>query len=295
MKLLEAEKEGVKIGGAGDNRSRPAESQAVGKVLADRLISAETVERALGRVWCLIKGVICKDLGENHFPVTFLQPAGIRRALEDGPWMISKDLVVMSDFDGSKTLEEMDFNQIPIWIRVANLPLGMMDGGTGRILGDNGRVVGRVLRIKVIIDIRKPLMRGLTVKVGPEEKEKWVSFSYEFLPDFCYTCGLIGHTDKQCEIRLERGEVKQFSKSLRFIPEKKKGDVHDSRCGFGVLSGSQWENKGSGSKQIFGVRGDRWGPTGSGSDALTWRKAKDSSNKNKRDETPSLPKVPFEK
>jgi hypothetical protein len=109
---------------------------AVGKVFAEKLVPPKILERMLGRVWCPIKGVLCKDLGENHFLFTFLQEAGKQRALEDGPWMISKDLVVMVDFDESKTLDEMEFNQILIWVRVSNLPLGMLDEEMGTILGE---------------------------------------------------------------------------------------------------------------------------------------------------------------
>lgn len=87
-------------------------------------------------------------------------------------------------------------------------------------VGDDGLAAGRVLRIKVVIDIRKPLMRSIMVKVGSEEKDKWCPFAYKFLPDFCYTCGSIGHVDKQCEIRLEKGEKQQFYKSMRHIPER---------------------------------------------------------------------------
>lgn len=54
----------------------------------------------------------CKELGDNHF----LQATGKRRALEDGPWMFGKDLVVVKDFDGPKAIEEMQFKTIPIWI-----------------------------------------------------------------------------------------------------------------------------------------------------------------------------------
>lgn len=73
--------------------------QAVMKIMVERLITSEVVERSLGKVWCLIKGIVCKDLGENHFLITFLQSAGKQRALEDGPWMISKDLAMVMDFD----------------------------------------------------------------------------------------------------------------------------------------------------------------------------------------------------
>lgn len=54
------------------------------------------------------------------------------------------------------------------------------------------------------------------------EKMKWCPLVYEYLPDFCYTCGLIGHTDRLCEVQVPKGVVQQFSRALRFIPEKKK-------------------------------------------------------------------------
>lgn len=203
LRLSEVERGGVKIGSGGGQRSRVLDKQAVGKVLADRLVAPEILERSLGKIWCPIKGVSCKDLGENHFLFTFLQSSRKRRALEDGPWMICKDLIVMVDFDESKTLEEMEFNHVPIWVHVSNLPLGMMDDETGSLLGekigffkevdvgDDSLAVGRVLRIKVVLDTRKPLMCGIMIKVGEEEKDKWCPFAYEFLSDFCYVCAAL--------------------------------------------------------------------------------------------------------
>jgi hypothetical protein len=68
LKLSEAEKGGVQIGGSGGgHKSWIKEPQAVGKVLMDRLISPETLERSLGKVWCPIRGVTCKDLGRTIF------------------------------------------------------------------------------------------------------------------------------------------------------------------------------------------------------------------------------------
>lgn len=300
LKLSEAEKGGVQIGGSGGgHKSRIKEPQAVGKVLTDRLISPETLERSLGKVWCPIRGVTCKDLGDNHFLVTFLQPTRKRRALEDGPWMISKDLVVMTDFDEAKTLDEMDFNHVPIWVRVSNLPIGMLDEETGAILGekigvfkevdvgDDGLAMGRVLRIKVIIDIRNPLMRGIMVTVGMTEKEKWCPFAYEFLTDFCYVCGRIGHVDKQCEVRLEQGEKQQFSKSLRFIPERRKGDIFEDRRSQGFRPRGPWQSGSSGSRGSQDGRGGRWASSGSGSDALTWKKDAAPTEKGEEVKSPS--------
>lgn len=34
--------------------------------------------------------------------------------MEEGPWMVSKELLVVADFDGSKTLDEIEFSFIQI-------------------------------------------------------------------------------------------------------------------------------------------------------------------------------------
>ena len=58
---------------------------------------------------------------------TFHQETGKRKALDDGPWMFDKDLVVVEDYVPSKRPEDYQFNNIPIWVRVFYLPLGMMN------------------------------------------------------------------------------------------------------------------------------------------------------------------------
>jgi hypothetical protein len=300
--LSEEERGGVKIGGGGSRVLRVAETQAVGKVLAEKQVAPEILERTLGRVWCPMKGVVCKDLGENFFLFTFMQVSGKRRALEDGPWVILKDLVIMVDFDETKTLEEMEFNMIPIWVQVSNLPFCMMDKDTGAKLrekigvfkevdvGEDGFAIGRVLRIKVLIDICKPLMRGMMVKVGVEEKEKWCPFAYEFLPDFCYTCGLIGHIDKLCATRVKPGEMQQFFRSLRYILEKKKTEGSEERRPSEVKYRGQWYGGGAASRGFHESRHDRWASAGSGSDALTWRKRGGGEETEKGEEVMCLEK-----
>jgi hypothetical protein len=41
-------------------------------------------------------------------------------------WNLSKELIMMTDLDESKTLDELEFNQIPIWIHISHLSVEMM-------------------------------------------------------------------------------------------------------------------------------------------------------------------------
>lgn len=45
--------------------------------------------------------------------------------------MISKEFLVVKDYDGSKSLDEVDFSFILIWIQVARLPMGLMGSDEG--------------------------------------------------------------------------------------------------------------------------------------------------------------------
>lgn len=65
LKLSDHEKKGIKIGGMKAAIRGRGEPQAVAKVLAEKPVRADALESSLGRVWCPLRGVECKDLGEN--------------------------------------------------------------------------------------------------------------------------------------------------------------------------------------------------------------------------------------
>jgi hypothetical protein len=62
---------------------------------------------------------------------------------------------------GAKMIDEVDFSLIPIWIRVAKMPLGLMMRAVGEMIGgmvgkvievevdEDGTTVGEFMRIKI--------------------------------------------------------------------------------------------------------------------------------------------------
>lgn len=86
---------------------------------------------------------------------------------------------------------------------------------------DGNVAMGRFLRIKVRIDICKPLMRGVTVIADSNGVEHWCPLVYEHLPDFCYICRLLGHIDKLCISSWEKGTPLPYNTNLRCFPPKK--------------------------------------------------------------------------
>ncbi|VAI04583.1 unnamed protein product [Triticum turgidum subsp. durum] len=253
LQLCEAEKKGIRIGRKQACSSQVSKIQAVGKLFAERPARAEHVGRTLGGVWSPLFGVDCKDLGRNRFLFIFQQKADKEKALDVGPWRFNNDLLVMEDFVPSRTIDEYEFKTIPIWVRAYGIPIGMMNRETGDLVGEqigevidvdpdvNGDSMGAFMRIKVKLDITIPIMRFITtftedeveqeqkdemILLGDDEmkeirnekkegEEKIVSFTYEYLPDFCYSCGIIGHTEKSCRTRSRRTGSRQFGSWLR--------------------------------------------------------------------------------
>lgn len=67
-------------------------------------------------------------------------------------------------------------------------------------INEHGRVDGETLRIRVKMDVTKPLGRRVNLWLDGEEEVRWFFLQYEQLPNFCYGCSLLGHVMDDCEI-----------------------------------------------------------------------------------------------
>jgi hypothetical protein len=274
LKLSEEELQGVKRDWRGSREKAIGSPQAIGKLLSEKPAHPDAICQSLGFVWCPIRGIKCRDMGENIFLFTFKQESGKRKALEEGPWMFEKELIIMEDFVPSKRLGEYEFSTIPIWVRVFGLPLGMMDRTSGELVGrklgvfedmeagEDGMAIGKFMRVKVRIQVAKALLCGVMMEVDEDGRKVWCPLTYEFLPDFCFICGKLGHGMRSCSIKLSGGEKLQFGNWM-------KADMGRRRVGE-EASGRRGEVFGSSSFRGFG--NSRWGGR-SRSDSDSWRKS----------------------
>ncbi|KAK2647882.1 hypothetical protein Ddye_015371 [Dipteronia dyeriana] len=104
----------------------------------------------------------------------------------------------------------MCFDRTEFWVQIHNAPLMCMTRDIGRFLGsiigdvvdidgsDSGSFPSNFLRVKVIIEIDKPLRRCLRVNVLGDGMESIMLLKYKRLPSFCFRCGLLRHTIREC-------------------------------------------------------------------------------------------------
>ncbi|PPR92754.1 hypothetical protein GOBAR_AA27921 [Gossypium barbadense] len=193
----------------GDKNMQGFESWAVGKIMATETPNREAMYRVFRLLWYAKEEVDFVALKEGVVIVKFGCLEDRSRILNLGPWLFDRSLFSMLPFEKGKGFELYDFRMSPFWLRIYNMPLEFMDRqmaiDVGNALGElvaidwKDRFGGwtEFMRIKVKIDILKPLRRVVRI-VDKDRGERIGVIKYERLSDFCYICGLIGHTLKLC-------------------------------------------------------------------------------------------------
>ena len=166
----------------------------VGKLLAERIITKEVLKTPMIRAWKPIGSVSFKQLGLNLFLIDFENWWDKDRILEGRPWNFDGDLFSIIDFNGLTLIEDLEFGKAAFWVRMYKLPQACMGREVGMQVGlmvgevedidflDDGVGWGEYLRVKIRINLSKPLAKGRIIKL--QEKEIWVAFQYEKIPPF---------------------------------------------------------------------------------------------------------------
>lgn len=63
---------------------------------------------------------------------------------------------------------------------------------------DEGKASGAFLGARVAIEITKPIKRGVLLRMDRNEEPRWFDVNYEKLPFYCFSCGLLGHSEVEC-------------------------------------------------------------------------------------------------
>jgi hypothetical protein len=140
-------------------------------------------------------------------------------------------------------------------VRVYDLPTGFRTKNIGRQIGNK---IGQFLmvdledeksgwrdylRMRIKIDVEKPLTRIVYVSMGENRKRLSFRIGYEKLPKFCAVCGLMGHSDTECGDGVHDKEAYQYGDWLIASPERK-GRIKGNR------SSSSADTRGSDSKEF---------------------------------------------
>ncbi|KAF5464529.1 hypothetical protein F2P56_014601 [Juglans regia] len=179
------------------------------KLFTERHYHREIFKGTMRKAWHLVLGVKFRDLDSTLMLAEFESIKDKEKVLRGGPWSFDNHLVLMAEVDGRSQVHQIKLTTAAFWVRIHDLPLMARTEYVGRLLGSKMGTVeevdveagdmkwGQFLRVRVLLPVDKPLLRGSKFTIGGREPV-WVSFSYERLPIFCYRCGCLGHSEREC-------------------------------------------------------------------------------------------------
>ncbi|GKU88181.1 hypothetical protein SLEP1_g2477 [Rubroshorea leprosula] len=85
----------------------------------------------------------------------------------------------------------------------------------------------RAIRIRIDLEVDKPLQRFKTSQVTPTECKK-LRIKYERLSEFCFVCGCLGHLENDCKIA---NCIKDAGDTQLLAQDKNGGDREQSKSG----------------------------------------------------------------
>ncbi|KAL5792899.1 hypothetical protein ACOSP7_001493 [Xanthoceras sorbifolium] len=189
----------------------------VGKILTTKLINRDVFRAIIPKIWRTTQTFIIENVKENVFVFQFQNQADKRRVLMGGPWSFDKCLIVLEEPLGDGKFLDMGFTNVQFWVQLHNVPLVCMTKEIGWALGSKiGRVMdidvgatgdclGRFLRVRVVIDITKPLNRYLRVGLSEGDPDTVLLLRYERLTEYCFQCGVVGHVVREFQIANDIG------------------------------------------------------------------------------------------
>jgi len=147
----------------------------VGRLLTTRPFSKQAMMNTLKLVWKLAKEVTIMALEDNLFLFKYSSETDKDRVIEGSPWFFDKHLLLFSEYNGDLRPDEYSFTKALFWIRVYELPLGKRSKEMAERIGSRiGKLVAvdptleaggwaRFIRVRVEIDITKPLRRAVMI------------------------------------------------------------------------------------------------------------------------------------
>ncbi|XP_042972731.1 uncharacterized protein LOC122304523 [Carya illinoinensis] len=222
----------VKLDGPKE-RIRMGEYCIVGRAMVEKMVNSKAFRTTMSQIWRLQGWVKFKEIGDQSFLIEFQELADKEKVLGGRPWFFDRCLLSLQEIDAKVSINSMQFRFEPFWVQLHNLPLATMTEEVGiQFVESIGHVIrvdaevdarawGHCLRVRVAVDLHKPLLKGKWMLF--EDQEHWISFKYERLHNFCFHCGILYHKGKNCnsirhEQQKEDQAPQQYGHCLRAQP-----------------------------------------------------------------------------
>lgn len=150
-------------------------------------------------------------MGGYRYSFVFFHILDLQKVIDGGPWTFEQSLLVYHRLQLNEDPHLVPLNSMDIWLQLYDVPKGLV---SDKVLQSIGNYVGDsvktdhmnikepwrlYVRVRITMDVTKLLKRRMMIK-RDGGVWNWVNFKYENLSLFCFVCGKMGHSDRDCEV-----------------------------------------------------------------------------------------------
>ncbi|XP_030964759.1 uncharacterized protein LOC115986035 [Quercus lobata] len=145
------------------------------KFYTKRVLNTEAIARNFTHLWRLRNGFKIKDVGDHIVLFIFDSKLEADRVVDSQPWSFDKHLLAIQRYEKQMPIRELCFDHIPFWVQVYDIPIKFINRsvsegiclGIGEVytIENSAMEGGDFMRIRVIIDISKPLCQGRRISM----------------------------------------------------------------------------------------------------------------------------------
>ncbi|KAJ4823413.1 hypothetical protein Tsubulata_042683 [Turnera subulata] len=172
-----------------------------------RIIGYRALNSRLARLWQLSSGFKLTFLEHNYYMVKF-HSTDYMKVLTGGLWMILGLYLSVERWRPNFNPNTHRVSSVVAWVCIPGVPAKHYHVGVLRMVGDQ---IGRTVRIDIPtqqadraqfarIAIELDLTKALESRVNFEGV--WYHIVYEDIPQFCFECGMAGHSLVSCPSRV---------------------------------------------------------------------------------------------
>ncbi|KAI7983760.1 hypothetical protein LOK49_LG15G00619 [Camellia lanceoleosa] len=174
---MEIELNSIELVDGPDARDEVSQRCLLRKILGSKSLNKQAVSSIIHGAWNVRNSFSISPWNDNLFLFTFEDDEDRQWVLEEAPWSVMGNLTVLKLVELRSPVSQMDFTWSPFWVQVHGLLMDKMTKTNGETIGQRlGRLI-RVdghceglllnrsfLRIRVELDVTKPLPRGFFLK-----------------------------------------------------------------------------------------------------------------------------------
>ncbi|CAO2141996.1 unnamed protein product [Urochloa humidicola] len=174
------------------------------------------------KAWNAKRKLSVQNLENNRYIIEFESEQMYNFVLDGGPWGHKGDALIMVSYDGLQRPSEVVIDAVNVWVRFYDVPLRLRKPlfsavlakkVSPRVLDGGGPVRNKnFLRAWVALPLDEPLKPEVEATIKDTGLMKF-EVGYENVPFFCFICGRMGHSKRECPKEEEDSEEEELEEA----------------------------------------------------------------------------------